>query len=189
MTSAEARTQHLEPYKFRPGQSGNPAGFPKGRREQLEMIEQLAREASPEMIAILQELARHSEDDRVRTMAASKVLEYLPKRKEYDPGEAERSPWHGMSADQLREKLIGLVKDISKIEVPPDFEPSPEDLERHEVVRAATAMAVYGVRAIDGRRSMLMRFGLRLRPSGTALGAKGGGLRRDRSETQERRSG
>jgi hypothetical protein len=82
-----ASLKALELYRPKPGQSGNPLGFPRSRREQLEAIERLAREASPEMIEVLQKMARHSEDDRVRTMAATKLLEFLPKVKEDSAGE------------------------------------------------------------------------------------------------------
>jgi len=55
----EARSKALERYKFQPGQSGNPTGFPKGRREQIEACERLARERSPEAIEVMTELMRH----------------------------------------------------------------------------------------------------------------------------------
>jgi hypothetical protein len=151
LTPAEARTQHLEPYKFRPGQSGNPAGFPKSRREQIEACERLARERSPEAIEIMTQLMRHSDDDRVRLLAADKLNERgLGRAREFVP-EEEMSSWHNMSADQLRAKLIDEIEDISKIEVPRDFVPDVEDLERHEVVRAALVMALNGIQVIGGR--------------------------------------
>lgn len=34
----KASNAALVPHQFKPGQSGNPAGFPQGRREQLELI-------------------------------------------------------------------------------------------------------------------------------------------------------
>ena len=46
----QARVQALEPYQFAPGRSGNPAGFPRARREQLEACERAAREHSAEAI-------------------------------------------------------------------------------------------------------------------------------------------
>ena len=147
-----ARSKAIEPYRWKPGQSGNPQGFPRSRREQLETIERLAREASPEMIEILQEMARHSEDDRVRTMAATKLLEFLPKVKEDSAGEGSfAAKLEKMSPRELREWLIGECEDISRIEVPEGFILSPEDSARHEVVRAALVMAVHGIAAIDGR--------------------------------------
>jgi hypothetical protein len=147
-----ARLKALQPYHYKPGQSGNPQGLPRGRREQLEMIERLAREASPEMIEILQEMARHSEDDRVRTMAATKLLEFLPKVKEDSAGEGSfAAKLEKMSPRELREWLIGECEDISRIEVPEGFILSPEDSARHAVVRAALVKAVHGIAAIDGR--------------------------------------
>ena len=142
----------LQPHHYKPGQSGNPQGFPRSRREQLETIERLAREASPEMIEILQEMARHSEDDRVRTMAATKLLEFLPKVKEDSAGEGSfAAKLEKMSPRELREWLIGECEDISRIEVPEGFILSPEDSARHEVVRAALAKAVHGIAVIGGR--------------------------------------
>ncbi len=55
-----------------PGQSGNPSGHPKVLAEALA----LARKSAPEMVAELIELARSSPDDRVQTMAATKLLDY-----------------------------------------------------------------------------------------------------------------
>jgi hypothetical protein len=118
----------------------------------LEAIERLAREASPEMVAILQEMARHSEDDRVRTMAATKLLEFLPKPKEESADERsfaakleKMAPW------ELREWLVGQCKEISAIQVPDGYVLSPEDEMRHGVVVAALAQAVHGIAAINGR--------------------------------------
>jgi hypothetical protein len=116
------------------------------------MIERLAREASPEMIEVLQNMARHSEDDRVRTMAATKLLEFLPKVKEDSAGEGSfAAKLEKMSPRELREWLIGQCEDISRIEVPEGFILSPEDSARHAVVLAALTMAVHGIAALDGR--------------------------------------
>ena len=142
----------LVPHQFQPGSSGNVAGFPKGRRDQLELIERLAREASVEMVEVLQKLARESEDDRVKTMAASKLLEFWPKRKEYDPTDVDDrgySRLRNMSGDQLREWLIGRCRDIATIRVPAGYVASEADLARHAVVRAALAMAINGIAAIN----------------------------------------
>jgi len=103
----------LVPHRFRPGVSGDPAGFPKGRREQLELIEACAREASPEMIEILKSMARHSADERVRVMAAKTVLEFVPRQKEYDPDEEacrERARFASMSAEQQVRELRALIE-------------------------------------------------------------------------------
>lgn len=86
LSPAEARTQHLRPYRFEPGQSGNPAGFPKGRREQLEACEAAARAHTEEAIAVLVELMRHGADERVRVVAADKLLERgYGRPRDYDP--------------------------------------------------------------------------------------------------------
>jgi hypothetical protein len=91
----DARTQHLQPYQFKPGQSGNPSGFSRSRREQLEACEQAARAHTEEAIATLVELMRHSEDGRVRVVAEKGcfvpaplrlvLLPHLPSRSEEIP--------------------------------------------------------------------------------------------------------
>jgi hypothetical protein len=124
-TKAEAREASngaLVPYRYQPGQSGNAAGFPRSRREQIEACERLARERSPEAIETMTELMRNSEDDRVRLLAADKLNERgLGRSREFASNEVGASAWHDMSADELRAKLIGMVEDISKIEVPAGF--------------------------------------------------------------------
>jgi hypothetical protein len=94
LTPSEARTRHLQPYKWQPGESGNAMGFPKSRREQLELIEAAAREKSLRMVEILSEMAESSEDERVRVMAAKTLLEYLPKPapEPVDSAPVQRSP-------------------------------------------------------------------------------------------------
>jgi hypothetical protein len=63
-----------------------PGGFPKGRRAQLEACEAAAREHSSEAIETLVTLMRHSLDDRVRLLAADKLLERgFGRPNEYDP--------------------------------------------------------------------------------------------------------
>jgi hypothetical protein len=152
-TKAEAREASngaLVPYRYQPGQSGNAAGFPRSRREQIEACERLARERSPEAIETMTELMRNSEDDRVRLLAADKLNERgLGRSREFASNEVGASAWHDMSADELRAKLIGMVEDISKIEVPAGFVCTEEDLERHRVVRAALVMAFNGMGVSD----------------------------------------
>jgi len=103
----------LVPFQYRLGESGNPQGFPRSRREQLELIEAAARAASPEMIEILKSMARHSADERVRVMAAKTVLEFVPRQKEYDLDEEERresEQWRRLSAEAQVAKLRELIE-------------------------------------------------------------------------------
>ena len=85
----EARSRALAPYRFQPGQSGNPTGISKSRRAQMVACEQAALERTPEALATLTELMRHSEDDRVRTRCAEIIIERgLGKPREAPPPEA-----------------------------------------------------------------------------------------------------
>ena len=59
----------LKPWK--PGQSGNPAGRPKGSLD----LQALARTHTKEALNTLIELMRHADKDSVRVMAADKVLD------------------------------------------------------------------------------------------------------------------
>src|SRR5215469_13578056 len=91
MTPEEARSRALVPFRFKPGQSGNPEGLPRSRREQLATLAAAALEMSPEMLAIAADLARHSPDDRVKTRCAELVLAYgVGRPREAPPPETVR---------------------------------------------------------------------------------------------------
>jgi hypothetical protein len=64
-------TLNLIPYK--PGQSGNPGGRTKEFAECQRICREASREAAQTMIGLLE-----SDDDRVRLMAADKILERAP---------------------------------------------------------------------------------------------------------------
>ncbi len=68
---------------WQPGQSGNPEGMNKARRE----AHRLAKQAAPEAMAVLIErMADPTEDSRVRTVAANAVLDRaLGKARETPP--------------------------------------------------------------------------------------------------------
>lgn len=57
LSPAEARSQHLQPYQFQPGQSGNPSGMSKAQRELLLEAKALAQQLGPGAIRRLGELA------------------------------------------------------------------------------------------------------------------------------------
>ena len=72
LSPAEARSRHLAPYRFRPGESGNPSG----RSATFGEMQRRAREATPELIDYLLEIARDAgEDARNRIVAITIVLE------------------------------------------------------------------------------------------------------------------
>jgi hypothetical protein len=75
LSPAEARAGALAPYRFQPGQSGNPEGISRSRREQMMACEAAALEKTPEAITTLVELMRHSEGDRVRARCAEIIIE------------------------------------------------------------------------------------------------------------------
>jgi type II secretory pathway component GspD/PulD (secretin) len=55
-TNREIDTTHLNPYKFKPGQSGNPSGRPKGsvsiRTEVRKLLQEAAKEGSADTVAV-----------------------------------------------------------------------------------------------------------------------------------------
>lgn len=73
---------------WQPGQSGNPEGMNKARREAY----RLAKQAAPEAMAVLIErMADPAEDSRVRTVAANAVLDRaLGKPKETPPEDDDK---------------------------------------------------------------------------------------------------
>ena len=78
-------------FRFPKGQSGNP----DGQSRFYHACRQLAREASPEMMAGLIELARNAVDERVRSVCLIAVLDRAGVRPiDYDPAEdaAARQP-------------------------------------------------------------------------------------------------
>ena len=101
------------PYKWKPGQSGNPTG--RGRLY-LE-CRRLAAEASPDAMRRLIELM-HAEDERVSYMATTAVLDRSGvKPIDYDPTQDQVQPsWDpGALTDEEREDLKALlVKMIGK---------------------------------------------------------------------------
>jgi hypothetical protein len=97
---AEARTKHLQPYRFQPGKSGSAGGMTKSEAEFYREARALAHQAGPGAIRRLMELAgvpvdpdspwRSLEqldiDARVVYMAAQSLVERAyGKPREYDP--------------------------------------------------------------------------------------------------------
>ena len=108
---AEARTRHLQPYQFQPGQSGNPSGMSNSQRELFLEARSLAHQRGPGAIRRLGELAGITPDGRwvpldqleidprVVYMASVALCERAyGKPREYDPEQA-------MGRDQLAARL------------------------------------------------------------------------------------
>lgn len=68
--TGSSRAEHLKPHWFKPGQSGNPSGRSKKRRD----IETKAAESAEEAINILAKLLK-SKDERVALSAAQALLD------------------------------------------------------------------------------------------------------------------
>jgi hypothetical protein len=84
--AAERRTKAAYPWRFQPGQSGNPGGLSRFYWE----TRRLARDASPEVMARLIELALHAEDERVASVCGIAVLDRAGIRPtDFDPSQAE----------------------------------------------------------------------------------------------------
>ena len=107
--------QHLRPYWWKPGQSGNPGG----RTAELAEVQALARQASPEaMQNIIDKMS--SKDERVSLLAADKVLERAwgkPKEQQGDTG-----PTAGMSYEERQRYIMKLLAYAASLKVPPEFE-------------------------------------------------------------------
>jgi hypothetical protein len=113
-----ARVQALQPYKFEPGRSGNPAGLPKARREQLEACEAAARAHTEEAIATLVELMRHSSDERVRVVAAEKLLERgYGRPRDYDPEKDAGREGLAARLEAARQRLLAVEAEPQTIDV------------------------------------------------------------------------
>ena len=86
--AAERRTKAAYPWRFQPGESGNPGGLSKFYWE----TRRLARDAAPAVMARLIELME-AEDERVSYMATVAVLDRSGvKPIDYDPTQDQVQP-------------------------------------------------------------------------------------------------
>ena len=69
--AAERRTKAAYPWRWQPGQTGNPGGLSKFYWE----TRRLARDAAPAVMARLIELALHADDERVASLCGVAVLD------------------------------------------------------------------------------------------------------------------
>ena len=100
--------ENARPYKWKPGQSGNPAG----RSGLYGECRRLAAEASPSAMRRLIELM-DAQDERVAYMAAVAVLDRAGvKPKEYDPREEQQA----LSRLPLEERKARLAELVGRAE-------------------------------------------------------------------------
>ena len=105
---AARRAKAAYPWRWQPGQSGNPGGISRFYYESRRIF----REASPEAAQALVDLALHAEDERVRSICLVAVLDRSGvKPIEYDPAQDETPPsWDpGALTDEEREQLKALL--------------------------------------------------------------------------------
>ena len=113
--AAERRTKAAYPWRWQPGQTGNPRGLSKFYWE----TRRLARDAAPAVMARLIELALHADDERVASVCGVAVLDRAGIRPtDYNPSEdqSQQPSWDpGALTDEERENLKAyLVKMIRK---------------------------------------------------------------------------
>jgi hypothetical protein len=102
---ARARAKAAYPWRFPPGQSGNPSGQSHFYHE----CRKIAREASPEMMRGLIELAKTAEDERVRSVCLVAVLDRAGvKPIDFDPNEAMQA-FDRMSIAERKARLAELI--------------------------------------------------------------------------------
>jgi hypothetical protein len=112
--AAERRAKAAYPWRFQPGESGNPGGLSKFYWE----TRRLARDASPAVMARLIELALHADDERVASVCGVAVLDRAGIRPtDYNPSEDQVQPtWDPGSLDlEEREQLKALLAKMVKI--------------------------------------------------------------------------
>ena len=123
---AEARTRHLQPYQFRPGQSGNPSGMSNNQRQLYLEARALAHQLGPGAIRRLGELAgipmdpaqswvpveKLDIDPRVVFMASVALCERAyGKPREYDPEQAMGRDQLAARLEAARQRTVGEVGD------------------------------------------------------------------------------
>ena len=107
-TVAARRAKAAYPWRWQPGQSGNPGGISRFYYESRRIF----REASPEAAQALVDLALHAEDERARSICLVAVLDRSGvKPMDYDPAQDVTPPsWDpGALTDEEREQLKALL--------------------------------------------------------------------------------
>lgn len=113
---------------WKPGQSGNPNGVPSI----FHTIVRMCREASPDSIRELIRLRDQSDDDRIRFMCATWLVERgFGKAKNYDP--SKEKPATGFNpADYTSEQLAMLEQALAMIRAVRDEKETQEILPPEE---------------------------------------------------------
>jgi hypothetical protein len=107
---AEKRAKAAYPWRaakpFQPGQSGNPGGMSRFYYE----CRRIARDASPEMMRGLIELARTAQDERVKSVALIAVLDRAGIRPvDYDPNADQSKYYDHLSLEEKKARLLELT--------------------------------------------------------------------------------
>jgi hypothetical protein len=112
--AAERRTKAAYPWRFQPGESGNPGGLSKFYWE----TRRLARDASPAVMARLIELALHAEDERVASVCGVAVLDRAGIRPtDYNPSQdqPQQPSWDpGKLTREQREQFRSILETLAK---------------------------------------------------------------------------
>ena len=100
--SAERRAKAAYPWRWRPGQSGNPGGLSKFYIESR----RVARDAAPDVMRELVRLALSAKDERVRSVCAVAVLDRAGVRPiDFDPNAGKDEGFDFNPRDYTPEQL------------------------------------------------------------------------------------
>ena len=112
--AAERRTKAAYPWRWQPGQTGNPGGLSKFYWE----TRRLARDAAPAVMARLIELALHAVDERVASVCGVAVLDRAGIRPtDYNPSEdqSQQPSWDpGKLTREERAQFRVLLEKLAK---------------------------------------------------------------------------
>jgi hypothetical protein len=112
--AAERRAKAAYPWRFQPGESGNPGGLSKFYWE----TRRLARDASPAVMARLIELALHADDERVASVCGVAVLDRGGIRPtDYNPSEdqLQQPSWDpGKLTREERAQFCVILEKLAK---------------------------------------------------------------------------
>jgi hypothetical protein len=112
--AAARRTKAAYPWRFQPGESGNPGGLSKFYWE----TRRLARDASPAVMQRLIELALNAADERVASVCGVAVLDRAGIRPtDYDPAQdqPQQPSWDpGKLTQEEREQFRSILEKLAE---------------------------------------------------------------------------